>query len=457
MSKLSLIDQGFLLTESHHSPKHVACLQIFRLPKRKGTAWLRSLLAELKEEKPGYPFNQKLKTTIPLQPEWMRDKDIDMDYHVRHTVLPSPGDDAQLWKMVSRLHANLLDRERPLWEFHLIEGLSDRRFAFYTKIHHAMADGITITRWFAESGTESPDEMGSSPLWHGQRRRRKRKGKEPTYADLVAEGIKVFGGGVRTAMDMATLTVRLLQKRFLEGNRDITFPLGAPRTSLNVVPGAARNLTATTFPFEEFKAIAHSQEVSVNDVLMTICDRALNRYFEAKGEPLEEPLVVYMPVNLRGRGDSDAGNMVSLLQVRMASDQEDPLHALQQVSASSSTAREVFSGFGRPAIQLYSLTVALLSLFEETLKLDKVLRPVNNLVISNVPGPPNTLYIRGAEILRAYPISTLPPMTALNVTANSYAGVMHVGLTAGRTAVPDLDTLAKYMDDAFNELQELTA
>jgi diacylglycerol O-acyltransferase len=455
MAKLSLIDYGFLLTESHHSPKHVGCMQTFKLPPRKGSAWLRQMLAGLKEEKPGFPFNQRVSFKNPFQPEWVRERNVDMDYHVRHTVLPHPGDDEQLWKMASRLHSNLLDRERPLWEFHLIEGLSDRRFAFYIKIHHAMADGVTISRWVSESGAENPKDINSPAIWHGEKRRQRAKSKEPTYADLVAEGIKVFGGGVRTAMDMATLTVRLLQRRFLEGNRDITFPLSAPKTRFNVVPGAARNLTATEFALDEVKAIAHDQEVTVNDVLLTICDLAVNRYFADKGEPLNEPLVVYMPVNLRTKQDDEGGNLVSLLQVRMSSSQEDPLLALHQVSQSSVTAREVFSGFGRPAIQLYALTVALLSLFEETLKLDKVLRPVTNLVISNVPGPPKTLYFRGAESLRAYPISTLPPMTALNVTANSYAGIMHVGLVAGRTAIPDLDLLTRHMDEVFAEMKEL--
>jgi WS/DGAT/MGAT family acyltransferase len=315
---------------------------------------------------------------------------------------------------------------------------------------------VTISRWFTESGARDPDDMDTPPLWHGQKPQRPRKGKEPTYADLVAEAIRVFGDGVQTAKDMATLTLRLVQRRFLEGDRDITFPLGAPRTRLNVVPGAARYLTATTFPLNAIRDIAHDQQVSINDVLLTICDLAVNRYFVDKGEPLTEPLVVYMPVNLRGKEDSDAGNMVSLLQVRMSSYHDDCLRALHQVSASSGTAREVFSGFGKPAIQLYALTVALLGLVEETLKLDKVLPPVNNLVVSNIPGPPETLYFRGAESLAAYPISTLPPMTALNVTANSYAGVMHVGLVGARSAIPDLDSLAAHMDDVYAEMKELT-
>ncbi|MEJ2400804.1 MAG: wax ester/triacylglycerol synthase family O-acyltransferase [Xanthomonadales bacterium] len=457
MSKVSLIDNGFLLTESPSSPKHVAGLQILRLPPRKGSAWLRSLLAQLKNEPPGYPFDQKLRYRIPLYPDLVEDSDIDMDYHVRHTVLPAPGDDAQLWKTVSRLHANLLDRQRPLWEFHLIEGLSDRRFAFYTKFHHALADGVTINRWFSESGSPSPDDRSAPAIWHGQKPAARVKGREPTYTELINEGIRVFGGGLRTALDMTTLGARLLQRRFIDGDFDITFPLGAPRTRLNVIPGAARSLTATVFPMDDVKRIAHSQEVTVNDVLLTICDAAVTRYFADKGDAPDEPLVAYMPVNLRTREDADAGNLVSLLQVRLASDREDLLNAMQEIRQASRTAREVFSGFGRPAIQLYALTVALLSLFEETLHLDRFMNPVNNLVISNLPGPPEPLYFRGAECLRAIPISTLAPMTALNVTANSYAGLMNVGLVAGRTAVPDIDALAAHLDGVFEELKELTA
>ncbi len=452
MAKLSLIDNGFLLTEAQNSPKHVACLQVWELPEGKGGAWLRRLLADLKQEPAGFPFNQKLHYKIPLQPELVTDEKIDMDYHVRHTVLPHPGDDEQLWKTVSRLHANLLDRERPLWEFHLIEGLAERRFAFYTKIHHALADGMTLNRWFTDAGSSDPNELATPPIWHGSKRRIEVDGREPGYAQLLGEAIRVFGGGIRTALDMTTLTIRLVNGRFFAKNRDITLPLDAPRTPLNVIPGAARSLTAVTFELADVKAIAASQEVSINDVLLTICDLAIHRYFAEKGEPVEEPLVVYMPVNLRTERDREGGNLVSLLQVRLSSEPSEPLTALHEIRRSSLTARRVFSGFGKPAIQLYSLAVALLSLFEEQLKLGKMLPPVQNLVISNVPGPKETLYFRGAAGTYAYPISTLPPMTALNVTANSYAGKMHVGLVAGRTAIPDIDRMARHIEGAFMDL-----
>lgn len=454
MSKLSIIDTGFLLTESHHSPKHVACVQIFELPKGKGSAWLRRMLDELRQVAPGYPFDQRLHTINPFQHELEPDENLEMDYHVRHSVLPSPGTDEQMWDLVARMHANLLDRERPLWEFHLIEGLSGRRFAFYTKMHHALADGMTMNRWFTESGSTDADDRNSPPIWQRERTPTTRPDNEPGYIQLMMEGIKTLGGGVRTAFDLTTLSAKLVQRRFWEGNRNVILPFGAPRTRLNVTPGAARNLAAASFPLSLFRNIAKSQGVSINDVLMTVCDMAINGYFEEKGEALEEPLVVYMPVNLRSEKDPQSGNMISAIQVRLATEHQDPLDSLQQVKASSQTAREIFSGFGKPAIQIYALVVALLAQFEETLKLDKLLPPAMNLVISNVPGPKQAMFFRSARAISAFPISTLPPLTALNVTANSYAGVLNIGLVSGRTAIPDLEALSRHLEESVATLAD---
>lgn len=456
MTKLSIIDSGFLMTESHHSPKHVACLQFFELPKGKGSAWLRRMLDDMRKVEPGFPFDQRLRVISPLQHELVPDEHLEMDYHVRHSVLPRPGNDDQIWDLVARMHANLLDRERPLWEFHLIEGLSNRRFAFYTKLHHALADGVTMNKWFMDSGSSSLTDMNSPPIWQRQRTLAPVSGDEPGYAKLMIEGIKMLGGGIKTAFDLTTLSAKLVQRRFFEGNRNVILPLGAPRTSLNVATGAARNLAATSWSLEQIKSIGKSQGVSINDVLMTICDMAIHRYFEEKGEQQDEPLVVYMPVNLRSDNDPQSGNLISAVQVRLATHHDDPLSSLQQIKTSSRTAREVFSGFGRPAIQIYSLVVALLSQFEESLKLDRILPPAMNLVISNVPGPKHTMYFRGAKSLSAFPVSTLPPLTTLNVTATSYAGTLNIGLVSGRTALPDLEALRLYMDDAVATLVELT-
>ena len=453
MTRLSTIDGGFLLTESHHSPKHVGVLLEFELPKGKGTAWLRKLLDEMRQVPPGFPFNQRTRALAGLQYELELDEHFEIDYHVRHNVLPSPGNEKQLLDVLARMHANLLDRDRPLWEFHLIEGLSGRRFAFYIKIHHAMCDGITFGRWLTDCSSNTPEDLSTLPIWARDRSPAESDG-DLDYLQLIIDGLKNLGGGINTAIGISKLTAKMIQRRFLDRDSNIALPLSAPKTSINVTTGAARTLSFTSYGLEDLRAIGKSQGGSLNDVVMTMCDLAMNRYFEAHGDSPDGPLVAYMPVNIRTDDEDGDGNLVTLLQVKLASSHQESLAAFAEVRESIISAREVFSGVSRAAVQYYSLMVALMSLFEEVLKLDKILPPVNNLVISNVPGPREKLYFQGAEMVAMYPISTLPPITALNVTAVSYAGRFYFGLIAGRSVVPDLALLTSYLDAVFLELAE---
>jgi diacylglycerol O-acyltransferase len=453
MTRLSTIDSGFLLTESHHSPKHIGALVEFRLPKGKGTAWLRKVLGEMRQVEPGFPFNQRVRGMTGLQYDLEFDEHLEIDYHVRHTVLPKPGSDKQLLDVLGRMHANLLDRDRPLWEFHLIEGLADRRFAFYVKIHHALCDGITFGRWL-EACTSRTPEGRCSPIWARDQAPDESEGRDIDYLQLILDGVKNLGGGINTAVGLSRLTAKMIQRRFLDRDAHIALPLSAPKTSINVATGAARTLSFTSYELEDLRAIGKSQGGSINDVVMTMCDLAMNRYFDDHEEPPDGPLVAYMPVNIRTDDEQGDGNLVTLLQVKLASSHQEPLAAFEEVRESIVSARGVFSGVSRDAVQYYSLMVALMSLFEEVLKLDRILPPVNNLVISNVPGSRETLFFRGAEIIGMYPISTLPPITALNVTAVSYAGTMYFGLIAGRSVVPDLAVLTAHLDSVFLELAE---
>ena len=452
MHKLSAIDTGFLLTESHHSPKHVGGLQILHLPMGKGSAWLRGLLDELQQVPPGYPFDHRFRDDNLLQPVLVPDEHLEMDYHVRHTVLPSPGSDQQLNEMISRLHANLLDRDRPLWEFHLIEGLAGRRFAFYTKIHHAIADGVTFARWFNDSGSTRPDVLDSRPIW-ARNDDPPDPGTGGTAVKFLLDGVKLVGDGVATARGLTTLGVRLLQRTFFERDRNAVLPLGASRTALNVPTGSARSFSTCRFPLEEFHGLARACDASINDLLLALSDLAVNRYLEEIGSPPGEPLVVYMPVNLR-HGSEDEGNRISLLQVKLASHHDDPLEVLKQVRRASRSTRDIYSGVSNPAVQIYSLAVALLPLGEELLRLDRIMPPAINLVVSNVPGATRKMYFRGAEVTEVYPVNTLPPAVALSITACSYAGGLYFGLVGGRTALPDFPRLKELIDEAYEEFRE---
>ena len=456
MTRLSAIDSGFLLTETHNSPKHVGALLIFELPKGKGSAWLRSLLDGMKKWPPGFPFNQRLKSSSGPLFEMQEDDHFEMDYHVRHTVLPHPGHESQLLDVVARMHANLLDRDRPLWEFHLVEGLSNRRFAFYFKIHHALADGITIGRWLEDSGSTSAKDQTGRPIWARDVEAEEREGGQVDYLQMILEGISFLGTGVKTLLGVSMLTAKILKKRYIDGDSQIALPFSAPKTTINVRPGAARKISLASFPLEAIRAIGKTQDASINDVVMTLCDIAISRYFAQHDDAPDKPLVAYMPVNIRTSEDEGDGNLVTLLQVKMAARHDDPLACLLEIKESIRTAREVYSGVTRDAVQYYALMVALVSLAEELLKLHSLLRPVENFVISNVPGSRDQWYFKGAKQIGLYPVSTLPPMTALNVTACSYNGTMFFGLIAGRTAVPDLDLLTSYLEEAFQELADGT-
>lgn len=456
MTRLSTIDSGFLLTESPHSPKHVAGLMVFEFPKGKGAAWLRKLMDEMRQHMPGFPLNQRLKHPNGLVFELEEDEHFEIDYHVRHTVLPGPGNDRQFHDVLARLHAHLLDRDRPLWEFHLIEGLAGRRFAFYFKVHHALCDGITFGRWIDDASSESPEDMSMRPIWARDDTPVDREDHGFDYVQLLKDGVEMLGGGVRTVLGLTAITAKMVQKRFFEGQESIALPLSAPRTSLNVHTGAARTISFTSYPLEAIRAIGKAEGASINDVVMTLCDLALNRYFDDHGDKPEGPLVAYMPVNIRTDETDGEGNLVTLLQVKLATEHDDSLESLSEVRESIESAREVYSGAPSTAVQYYSLIVALMSQFEETLNLDKFLPPVNNLVISNVPGSKVPRYYKGAKAVGMFPISTLPPMTALNVTACSYMGTMFFGLIGGRTAIPDLGLLTRYLDEAYAELAEAT-
>jgi diacylglycerol O-acyltransferase len=456
MTRLSTIDSGFLLTESHHSPKHIGALMVFQLPPGKGAAWLRKLLDDMRQFAPGFPLNQRIRSVAGIIFELEEDEHFELDYHVRHTVLPRPGNDRQFHDVLARLHANLLDRDRPLWEFHLIEGLADRRFAFYCKIHHALCDGITFGRWIDESTTTSAGDMSLRPIWARDEDPDDRDDHDVDYVQMITDGVKTLGGGLKTALGLSAITAKMVQRRFFDRDSHVALPLSAPRTSINVHTGAARAVSFTSYSLEDLRSAGRFAGASINDVVMTLCDMAVSRYFEAHGDAPEGPLVAYMPVNIRTGDNDESGNLVTLLQVKLASNHEEPLASLAEVRDSIVSAREVYSGASSTAVQYYSLMVALMSQFEEVLNLDKFLPPVNNLVISNVPGSRVKRYLRGAEVVGMYPVSTLPPITALNVTACSFAGTMYFGLIAGRTAIPDLDLLTSYLDDAFRDLTTAT-
>jgi diacylglycerol O-acyltransferase len=451
MSRLSIIDSIFLWVETPEIPAHIAGLQIFSLPKGKGTAWLQELMASLREHPPGYPFNQRLKSGSAARPELVEEKDFDFDYHLRHTVLPKPGNEEQLRNLVARLQTNLIDRDRPLWEFHLIEGLENRRFAFYIKIHHAICDGATFSKWMAQSTGTSPG-ANTPPVWA---RPRKRTGhaERPWLAALQAPA-----GWVRTGRDISLgivqIMARILRARFIENNQDIALPLSGPHTAFNAELTASRNLAFCQYPVDELKAMGRPHGATLNDVVLAICDESLRRYLAEQGQFPEKPLVAAVPVNVRAAGEASEGNHVASLQVKLGREGKNPAERLQAITRSVNSTKGVFNGVPVAASQAYSFAAAGLAAAGQSLHLVGIMPPPMNLIISNVPGPRETRYFAGAKLEALYPVSGVAPMTALNVTVYSYAGTLFVGLISGRRALPHIHDLKLCMDEVYEEYRQ---
>ena len=452
MRALTLIDQAFLLAETPERPTHIASLQIFEMPAEASASYLRRLLAELMACPVGIPFNCKLAKKTGAFHKLVEDEHFDIDYHVRHSVVPHPGSDEQLEKLVARLHANLLDRDRPLWELHLIEGLAGRRFALYTKIHHAVCDGATFSKWAIESMHESPGECVRA-IWD-----RKSQPTIPRVEDdwlaRLTRTASTTTKTLKSVADVASLGRKVFEKSLLAGDPSIVTPFGAPKTPFNVASGAARSIAGVSFPLDEIKGYGKQHGATVNDVVLAMTDFALNRYLAKHDTRPREPLVAMVPVNMRESGDKSEGNLVSILQIRLSSGFEDLADCLRQVRDSAARTKELYSTATMAAAQGYALLAGTAALIGDQLAMtDNNMSLPGNLIISNVPGPGCELYLGDAKMLNSYPISALAPMMALNVTVYSYAGQLQFGLIAGRRAVPELHSLVGHLNDAFDEIR----
>ncbi len=451
MSKLSALDYLFLAVETPEMTAHVAGLQIYEYPKGKDASWLHELMQELRSYPPGPPFNQRLQFRLGQTPLLVEDTEFDIDFHMRHTVLPKPGSMKELESLVPRLHSPLMDRDRPLWEFHIIEGLENNRFAIYLKIHHAICDGATFAKWMAQSTVTEADAV-TPPVW--SRPRRPKRHQQKSLRETVMNPFHLLGKTREAGLGLVELTSRLAKKRFIENDKDIALPLSSPNTALNSEVRASRNVAFTSFPVNELKAMGHSTGATLNDVVLAICDLTLTRYLEEQGQLLKDPLVAFIPVNLRKPGDTSEGNLVTSLQVKLGMGNMKPLERLEKIHHNVSTVKTLYDGLPPASTQLYTFSVALLGALGQSLKLTGIMPPPLNLIVSNVPGPRETRYFNGAQMTETYPVSGVAPMSSLNVTVYSYDGTLFVGLTASRRTLPHLEDMMECMAEVYEEFKE---
>ena len=453
MTRISITDYAFLLTETADSPRHVGSLQIFRPPAGYAGDFVGDLIAALRRHKVGKPFDQRLKVTLTGMPQWVPDRNFDLDFHVRRSALPAPGTRRQLADLASRLHAYMLDREHPLWELHFVEGLDDGCFAIYTKIHHAYCDGATLVRLANASLSEDPHDTTVRAFWQmagGARRAH-------PHRDIRA-ALGEIGGNLRSVLTMSKELSGVAGKMALDrlglAHSGLDVPFTAPRTALNGHITRARRIAGGSIEIERLKALARSTGTTLNDVIVTLCDISLRRYLAHYAELPRTPLVAQLPVNLRRPGENSSTNILGIIPVRLAGVSRNPLKRLREIHRSTTEMKDALMALSRETVMAYTLLIQGAAIAVDILHVSAMVPPAGNILISNLPGSPVKLHLKGARLEEVFPISTIPPDMVMNITVYSYAGRMFFGMIAGYEAMPHLPEMRSYLYEAMEALED---
>ncbi|HET9690067.1 MAG TPA: wax ester/triacylglycerol synthase family O-acyltransferase [Acidimicrobiales bacterium] len=434
-------DAMFLTPETRDQPMHVGGLQLFRYPEGAGDDWLRDVRARLLGETGVAPLFRRRPERVALGAwwRWVDDDDVDLGYHVRHSALPRPGRTRELLELVSRLHGNLLDRSRPLWEAHLVEGLDGDRFAVYTKLHHALLDGVSALRLLQRSMSASPDDPTPVP-WAPQPPAPPRHGGR---GGSPLDALRSLAGAATLGPRLAYTAAEALRRQA------VLLPAGAPRSMLNVGVSGARRYAAQSWPLDEVRRIGHEHGATINDVVLAMCGGALRAYMADLGQLPAASLVAMTPVSLRRDGDDDRGNLTGAVLCPIGTDTADPVARLVAVRDWMTRTKELLSGLSQTEATALGALVLAPMLLQVPGAGRRLAAPAYNLVISNLPGPAERLFWNGAELQGLYPLSIPLAGQALNITVTSYAGSLDVGLTGDRRAVPHLQRLLGHLDDAL--------
>ena len=455
MSKLSLLDLGFFIAESQASPKHVGGLLICKRPPKSTPGFAKKLYQEyLTFTEVKAPFNQIISFTLKAMPQWIDADAVDIRDHVFFHKLPKGGNDrAALYALVASLHTPMLNRANPLWEVHVIDGMSDGRFALYQKMHHAYADGVTMARWTADGLNESADDIELRPIWSQSRTsniRRRSKSNE----QLLQSTWKTVLGNSRRALGIGRLAAMLLLESVKLTKNAIALPFtSSAKTPLTGQVTAGRQFATAAISLARVNDIRKRTRSTLNHIALTCLDGALRQYLNDQGVELNQAITIQMPVNLRKEGEKTAGNKIGIILVELSAPSDDPYVRLRNIGFSLRNVRAMVDSVSPEAIESYTLVTGLVAQFAEMAKLSNRMPPLGNTLVSNVPGPKAHLYIKGARMEEMHPISTLPPSNLLNITLFSYADQLFFGLIA-TDELPNLDRLSDYVLESFSALED---
>lgn len=475
---MNALDGLFLVLEGPDTPMHVGALLVFGPLPTPVADPVIALREQVGRRLDAAEVLTRRLAGLPLglaSPAWVRADDVDLDHHVRRVRLPEPGTVAQLHEAVAALHAVRLDRDRPLWQLVVVQGLESGRIALYAKVHHAGLDGaagVALARALFGPPSAYPAAASPSPSPSSAAQPDPAAVRRPGAAAAAPGRLRLTAAALaHDAARTAALGTRLpgLARAGLQALREVARDHGgarsllagaarpAPRTVLNGTIGAERAFSAVSVPLAEVRGIAARHRATVNDVVLAVVGQALRDWLDARGELPRAELVAAVAVSLRRSGDRSANTQAGLVRVPLATDCVDPHERLCRIRDSAAAVRGLLRGTRSgiptdlPVLGLPWIGGLLAAAWARGRLADRV-PPLVNVIVSNVPGPQEPPVLFGARLEGLWPMSIPYHGCALNVTVQSRPDALDFGLVACRRTVPDVDSIAKRIADAVRDL-----
>jgi WS/DGAT/MGAT family acyltransferase len=484
--KLSSVDASFLYLETPEMPMHVGSMAIFRLKDGYQGDFFEDFKAMIASRLHIAPILKSRLAKTPLDidhPSWVEDDQFDIDRHIFKASLPAPHGRENLERIVGWIHAKLLNRARPLWEFYVFEGMANNEIGLYSKIHHACIDGgagAALTNMVYDIGPvprevpkpaeqlgvsreprdiaahfiDSYQQLWSQPLTATAAKdiALPRIGKGDLGSVLFDNAMFQIENAVKFAGNVPSMlkSVSDMASRAADPKaRDSLAGMMSPSTVLNKAISSERSYATVSVPLSQAKEIAKRAGGKLNDVVLALSAGVLRRYLLERSVLPARSLTAGVPISLREEGNTDANNQVFGMVCSLATNIEDPKARLETIIGESTKSKEMshpmralmphlsnVSMLGAPIL------VQILALLYSRSNLSDVLPPAANVTISNVPGPRQTLYAVGAELLHIFPVSIPAHGLALNITVQSYRDQLDFGFIAGANVIPNLRVMA---------------
>ncbi|MCB0973997.1 MAG: wax ester/triacylglycerol synthase family O-acyltransferase [Actinobacteria bacterium] len=460
MQRLTGIDSAFAVLETPTNHMHVSSVLILDpgdMSGKEAFAAIREMIGQRIHLVP--PFRRRL-MDVPLNldhPVWIDDPDFHLDSHLRHVALPSPGGHKELAALAARLFGRPLDRSRPLWEMWFVEGVKGDRCALISKVHHAAIDGVSGAELMVHmlDLEPSPSNPPNQPndVWRPQR--------APSETMLTLRSIGAFVQQPWRLAKVARTTVSSFRAMQHDNGDGVGTPplFQAPRTPFNAALTPHRLFEYMQMPLDTVKFIKSTFGTTVNDVVMSVCAGGLRHYLRHIDEIPDRPLIASVPISVRSADESGAlGNRISAMFTSLSTDIADPVERLMAVNEQMSVAKEQHHAVGANFLMDWAQSAspavfARAARLYTSLGLANKHRPLYNVTISNVPGPPFRLYMAGMSIDALFPLGPIAEGAGLNITVMSYQDRMDFGIVGCRELTPDLHVLAQGMAMELEELR----